>query len=67
MSVFDELTSTEKIRSHEEHLMRYIVIIAMTGNPKKYSTWQYIETDINEVLYLSLNYDHIILMINKYI
>ena len=72
MSVFDELTSTEKIRSHEEHLMRYILIIAITGhyndgNPKKYSTWQYIETDINGVLYLSLNYDHIVLMINKYI
>jgi len=34
---------------------------------KKYSTSQYIDKDINEVLYKSLNYDHMVLMINKYI
>jgi len=34
---------------------------------KKYSKSQYIDKDINEVLYKSLNYDHMVLMINKYI
>ena len=67
MPVFDELTSTEKIRSHEEPLMRIILIIAIAGNPKKYSKSRYIDKDINEVLYKPLNYDHIVLMINKYI
>ena len=47
--------------------MRTIPIIAITGNAKKNSTSQYIDKDINEVLYKSLNYDHMVLMINKYI
>ena len=47
--------------------MRIILIIAMTGDPKKYSKWQYIDKDINEVLCKPLNYDYIVLIINKYI
>jgi CheY-like chemotaxis protein len=67
MPVMDGLVCTQKIKNHEEPSIRTIPIIAITGNTKNYSTSQYIDKGINEVLYKPLNYDHMVLMINKYI
>ena len=50
-------------------ILRFVPFLSLPSREtqKKYSTSQYIVKDINEVLYKPLNYDHMVLMINKYI
>jgi hypothetical protein len=50
-------------------ILRFVPFLSLPSREtqKKYSISQYIEKDINEVLYKPLNYDHMVLMINKYI
>ena len=50
-------------------ILRFVPFLSLPSREtqKKYLTSQYIDKDINEVLYKSLNYDHMVLMINKYI
>ncbi len=67
MPVIDELTVPRKLEIMKSLRCVPFLSLPSRDNAKKYSTSQYIDKDINEVLYKPLNYDHMVLMINKYI
>lgn len=67
MPVMDGVECAQKIRENDNEQIQKIPIIAITGNAQNLSIQDFHDLGINDYLPKPLNYDDMVVMVNKYL